>query len=385
MINGPRAAKIEELPQIVKLTSWVFGFEKYGLYEDSLLPHVFCSQNIENLRVITVNEEVVSHLAIWEGWLYIYGIRLKVGLVGCVCTHPNHRRKGYASALVKDAFMKMSKDNVDLVMISGARSLYSRAGCVEAGILYDHYIPVTILKDLAMGLDWLKVERYTEGRILDLVNVYQREPVRFKRSLEEFKMLADRVHLEAKGLLNIFISYWADKPISYIALTGGLGQKMMSELTVSEYAGSRIAVIKTLYEASKILSAKYIKLPIPYGDWEFVRLLDKIGLKPKASYAPASLAVLNPVNFIERIRPYVEEKIGVNTNFNVKVYDDCFEIYVLGESIKLEDPKSFTTLIFGKPEIIRNPDAPKFDFSKVPEIFKKAFPMPTVTYGLNYI
>jgi hypothetical protein len=256
---------------------------------------------------------------------------------------------------------------------------------VEAGILYDHYIPVTILKDLAMGLDWLKVERYTEGRILDLVNVYQREPVRFKRSLEEFKMLADRVHLEAKGLLNIFISYWADKPISYIALTGGLGQKMMSELTVSEYAGSRIAVIKTLYEASKILSAKYIKLPIPYGDWEFVRLLDKIGLKPKASYAPASLAVLNPVNFIERIRPYVEEKIGVNTNFNVKVYDDCFEIYVLGESIKLEDPKSFTTLIFGKPEIIRNPDAPKFDFSKVPEIFKKAFPMPTVTYGLNYI
>ena len=385
MIDGPRAAKIEELPQIVKLTSWIFGFEKYGLYEDSLLPHVFCSRNIENLRVIAVNGEVVSHLAIWKGWLYIYGIKLKVGLVGCVCTHPNYRMKGYASALVKDAFMKMSKDGVDLVMISGARSLYSRAGCVEAGILYDYRIPVSILKDLTSGLEWLKVERYTEDKILDLVNVYQREPVRFRRSLEEFKMLAGRVHLEVQGLLNIFISYLADKPISYVALTGGLWEKAMSELTVPEYAGSRIAIIRTLYEASKILGAEYIKLLIPYGDWEFMGLLDKVGLKPKASYAPASLAILNPVNFIEKIHPYIEEKIGVNTNFNVKVYDNCFEIHVSGENIKLEDPRSLVLLIFGKPEIIRNPDTPKFDFSVFPEILKKVFPMPTITYGLNYI
>ncbi|MBS7612631.1 hypothetical protein KEJ48_00045, partial [Candidatus Bathyarchaeota archaeon] len=82
MIEGPRAAKIEELPQIVKLTSWIFGFEKHGVYLDKVFPHVFCEKNIENLRVIVSDGRVVSHLGIWEGWLNFYGFWLKVGLIG---------------------------------------------------------------------------------------------------------------------------------------------------------------------------------------------------------------------------------------------------------------------------------------------------------------
>ncbi|MBS7611141.1 GNAT family N-acetyltransferase [Candidatus Bathyarchaeota archaeon] len=383
MIEGPRAAKIEELPQIVKLTSWIFGFEKHGVYLDKVFPHVFCEKNIENLRVIVSDGRVVSHLGIWEGWLNFYGFWLKVGLIGCVCTHPEHRMKGYASALVKDAFIKLSSDRVDLVMISGARSLYTRAGCVEAGIIYDYHVPLDVIKDLATRLDGLKIEPYTEDRISDLIGLYQSEPIRFKRSFEEFKLLAGRTFVaEVSESMSIFIAYRMGKSVSYVVFVKGV----WNNLTIVEYAGSRVAALKTIYEASKIFNVEHVKLPVPYGDWELTTLLEEYGLKPKSSHATASLAILNPVVFTEKIRPYVEERLGVKANFSIAACNDnVFESSMFGERVKFEDSRAFTMLVFGRPETVHSSDTVKFDSSRIPEVFKRVFPMPSFNYGLNFI
>ncbi|MEM2448326.1 MAG: GNAT family N-acetyltransferase [Candidatus Bathyarchaeia archaeon] len=382
MIEGPRAAKTEELPQIVKLTSWIFGFEKHGVYLDKVFPHVFCEENIENLRVIVSNGKVISHLGIWEGYLYFYSTQLKVGLIGCVCTHPDYRMKGYASTLVQDAFAKLSNDHVDLVMVSGARSLYSRAGCVEAGIIYDYHVPLDTLEHLAMYSDELKIESYTEDKILSLIELYQREPIRFKRSLEEFKLLTDRAFLAEVGALNIFVSHRMGKPSSYVAFVKGV----WDDLTVVEYAGSRIAVLKTICEVSKTLKVEHVKLPVPYGDWELIALLEESGLKPKTSSAPASLAILNPAVFAEKIRPYIEEKLGVKANFKVASYSDGgFKVYMSGESVRFEDPKAFTLLVFGRPETVHSSDIIEFDHTRIPDVFKRVFPIPSFNYGLNFI
>ncbi|MEM2848643.1 MAG: GNAT family N-acetyltransferase [Candidatus Bathyarchaeia archaeon] len=382
MIDGPRAAKIEELPQIVKLTSWIFGFEKHGVYLDKVFPHVFCEENIENLRVIVSDGKVVSHLGIWEGYLHFYGTWLKVGLIGCVCTHPDYRMKGYASTLVKDAFSKLSNDHVDLVMVSGARSLYTRAGCVEAGIVYDYRVPLDAIKHLTRYSNELKIESYAEDKISDLIELYQREPIRFKRSFEEFKLLASRSFLAEVEALAIFVSYRMSKPSSYVAFVKGV----WDNLTVVEYAGSRIAILKTLYEASKNFKVEHVRLPVPYGDWELIALLEESGLKPKTSYAPASLAIPNPAVFAEKIHPYVEEKLGVKANFKVTTYNDnVFEAYIFGERVKFKDPKAFTLFVFGRPETVHSSDIVEFDLNRIPEVFRRVFPMPSFIYGLNFI
>ncbi len=383
MIEGPRAAKIEELPQIVKLTSWIFGFEERGIYLDKVFPHVFCEENIENLRVIVSDGRVVSHLGIWEGWLNFYGIWLKVALIRCVCTHPEHRMKGYASALVKDAFIKLSSERVDLVMVSGARSLYTRAGCVEAGIIYDYHVPLDVIKDLTARLNGLKIEPYAEDRTSDLVGLYQSEPIRFKRSFEEFKLLAGRTFIaEVSGSMSIFIAYKMNKPVSYVAFVKGV----WDNLTIVEYAGSRVAALKTIYEVSKIFNVERVKLPVPYGDWELTSLLEECGLKPKSSHAIASLAILNPIVFVEKIRPYVEERLGVKANFNIAACNnDVFELSMFGERVKLEDPRAFTMLVFGRPETVHSSTTVKFNSNRLPEVFRRIFPMPSFNYGLNFI
>jgi GNAT superfamily N-acetyltransferase len=387
MLEGPRSARIEELREVVKLVSWVFSFDKYGISIDRIFPHVFCESNIDNLRIIVCDGKVVSHLAIWEGLLYFYGIQLKIGLIGCVCTHPDYRMRGYASMLVSDAFTKLRRDDVDLVMVSGARMLYSRVGCVESGILYDYVIPADraeLFKDRIGGVE---IEEYRGDDALDLVELYQREPIRFRRSYDEFKLLVDRiftVSVEAKGYASIYLSYKMGRVISYVVLLRWPGSSLA---TVIEYAGSRTGILSMLYDTARMHGVDRIRLQIPYGEWDLVASLESYGLKPEASYAPASFAILNPPVFIEKIKPYIEERIGVGLDFKVSPRDGYIELYASGESMKLKDSRMLTALVFGRPSIIRNLDDDDIaiDMDRIPRIFRRVFPLPSIRYGLNYI
>ncbi|MCX8161864.1 MAG: GNAT family N-acetyltransferase [Candidatus Bathyarchaeota archaeon] len=386
MFEGPRAAIVGELPEIVKLVSWMFGFDRYGISIDKVFPHVFCEENVENLRVITCDSRIVSHLSIWEGWLYFYGIRFKVGLIGCVCTHPDYRMRGYASMLVSDALAKLRRDGADIVMVSGARTLYSRAGCVESGILYDYRITADTIKLITDCRDILEVEAYTKDKILDLIELYQREPIRFRRSYEEFKILVDRIFtagVEAEGYASILLAYRMGKPVSYVALLRWPGSDLA---TVIEYAGSRTAILRMLYDAFRILNVERMRLQVPYGDWDLVTLLEGYGLKPKSSYAPASFAIIDPVRFVEKIEPYIEDRIGVNVGFKAVSCDDCIELYISGETMRIEDPRKLTAILFGRPSVVHNlRDGIHVDMEAIPKVFRRILPLPSISYGLNYI
>jgi hypothetical protein len=296
--------------------------------------------------------------------------------------------RGYASMLVEDAFTKLRRDNTDLVMVSGARMLYSRAGCVESGILYDYRIPADRAKLLADRLDGVEVEEYMEDRILDLVEVYQREPIRFGRSYEEFKLLIDRVFTwdaKFKGYASILVSYRMGKPIAYIALLRGWPGWLEGDLAVIvEYAGSRMAILGMLYNAMKMFKVNRIRLMVPYGDWDLVTLLEDYGLKSESSCAPASFAIPDLVGFIDKIKPYVEERIGVEAGFKAVSYVDHIELYALRESVKFENSRMLTAILFGRPSFIQNQsDNITVNMESIPQIFRRVFPIPSISYGFK--
>ena len=260
-------------------------------------------------------------------------------------------------------------------MVSGKRTLYSRAGCVEAGKVYrfrTRSSALTIFEDV-------EVKPYTEDKVMDLVTLYQREPVRFKRSLDEFKLLAGRRILEGAAKVRHLVAYKRRRPIAYVSAL-----EFKRAWSLVEYAGSRRAVLRMISDLSRTSNIDTFELNIPYGDWEMLSLLEDMGLKPHTSIAPASLAILNPKKFAEKIRLYVEERIG-DVEFMVEPKQDGVRIRLSDSRLELRDPREFTLLVFGRPETVENPDTPDFDPDSVPEPFKTVFPMPTPTYGLNYI
>ena len=95
-----RAARESELEQVVELCCIAFnpdGHERYWQYVQG-----DSSYRPSQTRVVVVSDKVVSTLRVWERRIRVGDSLVTMGGIGGVCTHPNYRGVGYASALMQD-------------------------------------------------------------------------------------------------------------------------------------------------------------------------------------------------------------------------------------------------------------------------------------------
>jgi len=377
--EGPRAAKLNELPAVVQLVNDVFlaGLDVPPVLGD-FFPQLYNENSLENLLVIFEDGKPISHLGMWEGELLMYGCLLKVGMIGCVCTHKDHRGRGYASALMRDAFSKMRKDGVDLVLVTGFRDLYRRMDCVEAGRVYIYRIQAgkMSLKDSK-----IKIIPYSEGNIYDLVKVYQKEPVRYLRTLGDFRLLVER-GLHCKDIfLKTFIAVERGNPLAYISVGLVPDEK---EIRIFEYAGSAEAVLHLTEDIFRTTRVKSLELTVPFQDWELLCLLERNGFKRPPSEAQVSTAIINPESFLKKIDPYLKERTGQQAPFEVaRTPTGKLRLKFQKQEAEI-DERAFTLLFFGTPQIVRDKNQPKTELEQTLGLCE-ILPLPTPTYGLNYV
>ncbi|MEM2922097.1 MAG: GNAT family N-acetyltransferase, partial [Candidatus Bathyarchaeia archaeon] len=321
--------------------------------------------------------KTVSHVGVWEGDLLIYGSWFKVGMMGAVCTYPDFRGRGYASSLVGDALSKMKRDGVDLVLISGDRNLYRRAGCFKAGKIYRYKIPAGKIN---LREDGISIVPYEKGCLNDLVEIYLKEPVRYRRRIQDFKMLAERGLRCTDIPLRIFMAKIEDKPLAYIA-TGLFPCENVPK--VWEYAGSRSAVLSIIEHLFKITGSSIIEITVPFHEWELRGLLGEQGLDIPPLGAQANMSIINPQSFLEKAGPYLEERIGENklSKLRLDVTDEKIKMTLGVEEKAYIDSNDLTFLFFGSPE----QSQPKDDLKPILDFLDKAVPMPTPIYGMNFI
>jgi predicted GNAT family acetyltransferase len=77
--------------------------------------------------------EPVSLISRLERDLVVFGHPLRMGFIGGVCTHPEHRGKGLATAILEACMNRFHANGVDFVYISGARGLYYATGANHVG------------------------------------------------------------------------------------------------------------------------------------------------------------------------------------------------------------------------------------------------------------
>ncbi|RKU24991.1 hypothetical protein C6499_15790 [Candidatus Poribacteria bacterium] len=107
-----RGVRESELEQVVELSCVAFnpdGHERYWQYVkgDS-------SYRLPQTRVVVVNDRVVSTLRVWERRMRVGASLVTMGGIGGVCTHPNYRGVGYASALMRDTIGYLQTIGCDL-------------------------------------------------------------------------------------------------------------------------------------------------------------------------------------------------------------------------------------------------------------------------------
>ena len=80
-------------------------------------------------RVCALDGKLVSALQICEREVRVGSARIRMGGIGNVATHPDHRRKGYSSRLLRDAIAVMLAHGMDFsVLFTGIQPFYEKAG-----------------------------------------------------------------------------------------------------------------------------------------------------------------------------------------------------------------------------------------------------------------
>lgn len=375
MIEGPRAARKDELEAVVALSDSVFRSGRGGMGRE--FPTLFCEENCENLRIFLDDGRPVSLIGFTVRDTFIMGASVRVCNVGSVCTDPKYRNQGLATRLLEDVVLKSLQEGVEVMLISGGRGLYRRMGCINAGIYHIYPIPRgTGLPDLPVV-----VSEWREEDIPDMVRVHQSEPVRYLRDAEEFLTL-----LEAKVLVNRPSDTWTvkldDEMVAYICVQRPTEEKGIKTLKAYEIAGSRTAILAALPKLFDRYGVDRIDIHTFSADLEMRTLGRLIGLPYTPRGFHGTLKIIDLKGFFGAIEPYVSERLdddeiwGLELDFEPELlfrYED--------EEFKLSSPQEVTAFIFGSLEHKRPvPRTPNLS-----RILRKLFPMPLVDYGLNYI
>ena len=101
-VDGPRACRPEELPQVTELIDGIFrGGSDQHIATD--YPLVFTPRNAQRSRVLAVDGRIVAHVPAAPRIAAAGPDRFGVAMIAPTATHPDHRRRGYATRCLRDA------------------------------------------------------------------------------------------------------------------------------------------------------------------------------------------------------------------------------------------------------------------------------------------
>ena len=340
--------------------------------------------DIINLSIVLEDGQSISHVGIKEREAVICGCTTMIGCIGGVATKSDYRKKGLATRLMKLAVRKIDEDQGDIMLVSGDRDLYRRGGCVAAAPTYR--INVTKLDAEKLDRTRARLVPYEEKYLLSIINIYQKEPVRFHRPRNEFRALLERrtpAPLWTKT--DIFTLHDDNEILGYVVTQCPRNEERGkgSVRAIAEYAGDRKAVADSI----KLLFAEYdmeeLLFLVPEHDRDFLRILRQSGIQgAKRNLSGHTFKIINLPRLMDRFALYIRERLGRDEADSLKFAQegDKFSIVYKQECLEL-DGESLVTLMFGThDEAEKDIISPSVEMS---ELLQALFPLPFLWPGLN--
>ncbi len=377
-LDGPRPIRREELAASGRLAGLCFP-DAAGVMEEI---RTYTPPRRGGIQVICHRGVPVSQIGVYHSRVSVYGSPLRIASIGGVCTHPDYRGLGLATRLLDYCTRKLTAEGARLMLISGMRGLYTRAGCVTAQKF--EYI---VLKpgQLRPGVDDLSLRPATEADAPLCDRLYQTEPVHFARRVEEFAAHFRRPEEFTKA--EDWIIEATGRPVAY--LFTGLpweygGESGADAREVIEYAGSRVALVGALTEVMARLNLRELRLAVPWQDVDLLHLLHERGVT--GDHIPLVGHTMRIVNFpglMRDLRPYVRARLTRSQRRGLRFQQEGDRYAIVRGEERLElDGATMTRLVMGVPAEVAH-EAPVAS-GALGEITSALFPLPSFLPGLNY-
>ena len=367
-LQGPRRALPGDLSSILELADCVFMQGRTGIMGD-LFPRLFHKDNLKNLFVFSENGRVVSLVGMVERKARIADCELHVACMGAVSTYEEYRGRGLSSQLVQTALDKARADGVDVMLISGDRTLYRRIGAVPVGCDFRCVLDADVLNRLHNPS--LRVRKAHAGDLAACATAYDEKPARFVRPMGEW---ADRLNSKAaaEGWHHLLIVEAAGVICGYLAVNRA---PAWPHGEVAEFGGTPAAIAGALRSMCDTTGETSLKITLQWHNDALKALLSRAGAKFTPVSVDGTWTIVNFARLMERLRPWIEQRTGKAAAQSLECNEDeeTCTLSMLGETLTLSRAET-VQMIFGTPEgLTLSPP------------FRNVFPAPTIAYGIGYV
>jgi hypothetical protein len=325
------------------------------------------------------NGRPVSGMCRLERDIIVRGHTLRIGFIGGVCTHPEHRKKGLASAVMQACLAKFRENNVDFVYISGTRPLYYGIGANHIGGVVNFTIRPG---DLAAYKSCGVALRNASAEDCDLLaSLSQAEGVRFVRPLSDYELSISCGHCSGKACA-FRIIHLDGVPVGYV-LTTGPTEKEPSKMQVLEYVGERLALLAILPRLAEEAGGTVV-LTVPVRD-RLDGLLAAAGVASQPGRTSGTIKVLDFGRTMRKLLPYFAGRVPADLvdGLSFAVAEGKYVVWSGREILEVEGERNMLWSLLGCPpgESIANVRATPM----MQALLERCFPLPLPSLHVNMI
>ncbi|MBM3210972.1 GNAT family N-acetyltransferase, partial [Candidatus Poribacteria bacterium] len=304
--EGPRTPKESEYSATIELNRATFFRDTPIQQAHREWPMFLRKETRKNSFIMLYEGQPVSLITRLTRDIFVRGHKMKMGFIGGVCTHPDHRGKGLAGTVLAATIQRFIDTDVDFVYISGARRLYYSAGANHIGGFSNYLVPSNVSHSSGKDISIRKAS--LEDAEL-LVSISEKDETRFVRDKIDYELVIENGHCSGgQCIFNIIES--GSQPVAYIATRGINYKEGKWTQNVFEYHGDREAIFAALLHLAKEPGPNG-NLVVEVKPGEVLgEKLRSIGIEPIPGRIGGTVKVVNFTGTMEKLRPFFAQKFG---------------------------------------------------------------------------
>ena len=302
--EGPRTPTEQEWPAVCELTRSIFSKDAISFWDAfRRVPMSLHPTAREHHLTIFQDGQPLSTILRMERDISVLGHHLRLGFIGSVCTHPDHRGQGLASAILASVLEQFRRDGVDLVFISGGRPLYFGAGANRVAIEERFHLGKEGLpsKGPEVQLRQARQEDIDQLRALS-----ETEGTRFIRPRLDWEIVLREGYCRGRETSFELVACQG-AAVGYIMLERDTRQ---NQLVVSEVAGERLCLLAALRQICTRLEGEMrLQINPPRGDL-LCALLRRSGASEEiGARSRGTMMLLDFPRLMGKLVPYFQERL----------------------------------------------------------------------------
>lgn len=372
--------QVDELKDAIQLADDTFRDDEQ-ISMGAGFPNVFSESLIGHSHGAFVDQQLVSFLGLVPSVIHIGEARLNIFSLGAVCTHPDHRGQGYASAILDQQLRHIDQAQASLLLVSGGRSLYTRVGCSPFGAVTRYTVDSGVAQHLLESRSKAKmtIREWQPADLLGLAEVAASRTVRYEQSTWDLALLIRAEALAScMKLHHKVLVAEQDGRISAFTVVGVPYTGQNRQPVTFEWAGDPDIVTALLASAVQRYDLKSLDIPVP---WHERGLLDTLSAcRTKQEKNVGTVKITDPERLIAQLRPYLRAKNRTRGDaLSVRALrEGQTEVRLGGHSATLDSAEMVSLILDPEPTVkVSGP---------LQQALADLFPIPfPFTGGLNYV